>query len=226
MRSPVIYHGDCREIFPTLATAASMAQAVVITDPPYNVGYEYDGYDDKMPPDEYLAMLKAVCPKPCVIIHYPEAICRLAMAFGEEPTKVVAWVYPSNTARQWRAIAWWGIEPDFTKESQEYKNPTDRRIQKLIMDGKRARLYDWWEINQVKNVSDDKEDHPCQIPLAVMRRIIKITAPSLVIDPFCGTGTTLLAAMELGIPSIGIERNADYCQIARSRTQPQLDIIA
>ena len=39
---------------------------------------------------------------------------------------------------------------------------------KKIADGKTARLYDWWEINQVKNVSAEKTAHPCQMPLKVM----------------------------------------------------------
>ena len=69
----------------------------------------------------------------------------------------------------------------------------------------------------MKNVGEEKTEHPCQIPLAVMRRILKITDCKLVIDPFAGSGTTLLAAKQLGIPSIGIERNENYCRIAAQR---------
>lgn len=213
---PIIHHGDARTILPTLQ------KGLIVTDPPYNVGYEYDGYKDRMSKDDYLEFIIEVCPLPCVIIHYPESIVSISMALKQEPTKMVAWVYPANTPRQWRAIAWFGITPDFTLDSQEYRNQEDRRIQQLIMEGKRARLYDWWEINQVKNVSDEKSDHPCQIPLAVMRRILKITPAQLVIDPFCGSGTTLVAAQELGIQSIGIEQSAEYIEIAKQRCSPIL----
>lgn len=220
MSVPIIHHGDCRAILPTLP------RGTIITDPPYNVGYDYDGYSDNMPLRDYLEFIVSVCSPPCVIIHYPEAICQLSIAYGQPPDRMVAWIYTSNTARQWRAVAWWGCKPDFTRDTQPYRNEKDRRIKKRIEDGKAARCYDWWDVDQVKNVSKDKEDHPCQIPIAVMRRIIKLTAPSLVIDPFCGTGTTLRAAQELGIPSIGIELNEKYADIARRVTAPQLAIVA
>ncbi len=207
-----IYHGDCRQILPRLGV-----HGLVVTDPPYNVGYHYEGYSDNLSPEEYQEMLRAVCPLPCVLIHYAEDLCALSWTLEKIPEKIVAWVYPSNTVRQWRGIAWWGCKPDFTKERQDYRNPTDKRISERIANGERARLYDWWEMNQVKNVAEGKSEHPCQIPTAIMRRILKITDCSLVIDPFAGSGTTLLAAKQLGIPSIGIELNAKYCRIAAQR---------
>ena len=211
-----IYNGDCRELMP------KMPRGLVVTDPPYNVGYHYEGYADNMETEDYQAMLREVCPLPCVILHYAEDLCAMAWTLEELPEKMVAWVYPSNTARQWRGIAWWGCKPDFTKDGQAYKNPNDKRIAERIAAGKQCRLYDWWEINQVKNVGEQKTEHPCQIPEEVMTRIIKITDCKLVIDPFCGSGTTLVAAKRLGIPAIGIERNLKYCQIAASRVATEM----
>lgn len=206
-----IYHGDCREIIPDLP------RGLVVTDPPYNVGYHYESYHDKMERKDYENMICRVCGGQFVLIHYMEDLVSLSFALAEVPAKVVAWVYPSNTARQWRGIGWWGIKPDFTKDGQEYKNPTDKRIAERISNGEQARLYDWWEIDQVKNIGKEKTDHPCQIPLAVMVRILKITPAELVIDPFCGSGTTLRAAKDLGKTAIGIEMDERYCEIAASR---------
>lgn len=206
-----IYHGDSRELMPKLP------RGLVVTDPPYNVGYHYEGYADNLSTEEYQDMLRAACPLPCVLIHYAEDLVALSWTLEEIPEKIVAWVYPSNTARQWRGIAWWGCKPDFDKDGQDYRNPNDKRIRARIARGERVRLYDWWEINQVKNVSNEKTEHPCQIPTDVMRRILKITDCKLVIDPFAGSGTTLVAAKQLGIPSIGIERNEKYCAIAAGR---------
>lgn len=206
-----IYHGDSREIMPNLP------RGLVVTDPPYNVRYHYEGYDDNMSVDDYQAMLRETCPMPCVIIHYAEDLCAMAWTLEELPDKLVAWVYPSNTARQWRCIGWWGCKPDFRKVGQPYKNPKDKRIAARIAAGKSARLYDWWEVNQVKNIGSEKTDHPCQIPEEVMRRVIKISSPSLVLDPFAGSGTTLVAAKQLGVKSIGVERSEKYCAIAASR---------
>lgn len=214
-----IYHGDCRELMP------KMPRGMVVTDPPYNVGYHYEGYADNMDTEDYRAMLREVCQLPCVIIHYAEDLCAMAWTLETLPEKMVAWVYPSNTARQWRGIAWWGCKPDFDKEGQDYKNPNDKRIMERIARGEKARLYDWWEIDQVKNVGNEKTAHPCQIPTDVMRRILKITDCQLVIDPFCGSGTTLVAAKQLGIRAIGIERNLNYCQIASNRVAAEMALV-
>lgn len=206
-----IYHGECREIFPMLP------RGLVVSDPPYNVGYHYDGYADDLSDLEYHEMLRMVCPPPCVLIHYAEDLCAIAFTLHKIPDKMVAWVYPSNTARQWRGVAWWGCKPDFTKDGQDYRNPTDKRIAERIANGERARLYDWWEIDQVKNIGAEKTDHPCQIPLSLMLRIIGITSAELIIDPFLGSGTTLRAAKDAGRKAIGIERNERYCEIAAKR---------
>ena len=192
-------------------------QGTVISDPPYNVGYHYDGYKDKLPQEEYQEMLRVACRPQSVVIHYAEDLCALSWTLEELPSKMVAWVYNSNTARQWRGIAWFGVTPNFGAEGQEYKNLNDKRIVKRIEEGHQARLYDWWQTDQVKNVSAEKTAHPCQIPVTVMRRVINLTPCEMIIDPFCGAGTTLLAAKELGRACIGIEQNESYAEIAAKR---------
>lgn len=211
-----IWHGDCREILPTLPAA------LIVTDPPYNIGYHYAGYVDKLATNDYQQMLVEACLSPCVVIHYAEDLCALSWTLKQLPEKIVAWVYPSNTARQWRGIAWFGCKPDFTKEGQPYRNPDDARIAKRISNGETARLYDWWEVDQVKNVGIEKTAHPCQIPLAVKRRILRITDGDLIIDPFAGSGTTLRAAKDLGRKAIGIEIEEKYCEIAAKRLSQQV----
>ncbi|MBU1077077.1 MAG: hypothetical protein KKH98_07285, partial [Spirochaetes bacterium] len=89
---------------------------------------------------------------------------RYSFQSGMFPNKIISWVYNSNTAKQHRDIAFFGVMPDMRKVGQPYKNPTDKRIAKRIAEGKTARLYDWWEIDQVKNVSK-KHSHPCEMPL-------------------------------------------------------------
>jgi site-specific DNA-methyltransferase (adenine-specific) len=192
---------------------------VIVTDPPFNVGYHYNTYKDNMDSEEYYEMLASIFEyAPFVVIHYPEEIYKIAFQVGEFPDKVVSWVYNSNTAKQHRDIAFFGIKPNFKQYGQPYKNPTDKRIMQRIADGKTARLYDWWEINQVKNVSKDKTAHPCQMPLEVMKRIVGILPPDYtIVDPFMGSGTTGLACKELNRNFIGIEMDAEYYAIAQQR---------
>ena len=124
----------------------------------------------------------------------------------------VSWVYNSNTAKQHRLVSWWNCKPDMRRIGQDYKNPTDKRIAKRIADGKRAKLYDWWYINQVKNVSKKENPHPCPIPYELAERIILLTTKEgdTVIDPFAGSGTVLLAAKNNGRKYLGYEIDETY----------------
>jgi DNA modification methylase len=66
-------------------------------------------------------------------------------------------------------------------------------------------------------------DHPTVKPLALMRWLVRLITPSggRVLDPFAGSGTTLLAAELEGRTAIGIEQNAEYCDIIRKRLAEQ-----
>lgn len=197
-------------------------KVVIVTDPPFNIGYHYKGYKDKMDEKQYYIWLCNVFRNyPFVVIHYPESIYKISSHLCRFPEKVISWVYNSNTARQHRDIAFFNIKPDLCQVTQPYKNQNDKRIQKLISNGKKGcRLYDWWNVNQVKNVSKDKTGHPCQMPIEVMNNIIGILPKSddlIVVDPFMGSGTTGVACINHNIDFIGIELVEDYYKIAKYR---------
>ena len=195
-------------------------KGLTITDPPYNQGYSYNKYKDKVSEEEYIKLLSKI-PTPCVIIHYPEeTINLLPKAIKEKCEQVVCWIYNSNTAKQSRLISWWGCKPDFNKVKQPYKNLKDKRIKEAIAKGKTgARLYDWWNVNQVKNVSKEKTEHPCQIPEDIINKIIKTTAKEneTIIDVFAGSGTTAYVAKTLGYNSVSYEVDKKYCDIIKRR---------
>ena len=211
-----LYHGDCNAILKEVITDTT----IIVTDPPFNIGYHYNTYKDHVQEDAYYNMLiSMMCYAPCVFIHYPESLHELTVRSGKIPKRVVSWVYNSNTAKQHRDIAFYGVSPNFNQVRQPYKNPNDKRIKQRIAEGKTgAKLYDWWNINQVKNVSKDKTAHPCQMPLEVMKNIIGILPPeATIIDPFMGSGTTGLACKEFGRNFIGIELDEKYFSIAKER---------
>lgn len=203
-----------------MAAIEKTDNAVIVTDPPFNIGYGYGVYNDKMPEREYYNMLaNLVFAFPCVIIHYPEQLHELSVVCRKSPEKVVSWVYNSNTAKQHRDVAFYGIKPRFDHAWQPYKNQNDKRIKERMANGARGgRMYDWWNVNQVKNTSKDKTAHPCQMPIEVMKNIIS-TLPdnSVVIDPFMGSGTTAVACVELGYDFIGCEIDTKYYEIAKER---------
>lgn len=192
--------------------------AFVISDPPYNQKYHYAKYRDNLQADDYANLMRqAFAGRQSVVIQYPEAIVNTFGPILGEVKEVVSWVYPSNTAKQSRLIGWWNCKPDLRKIGQPYKNPNDKRIQKRIAEGKTARAYDWWEINQVKNVSKSENPHPCPIPYELASRIILATTEpgQLVIDPFAGSGTILKAANDTGRKYLGFEIDADYYDYAK-----------
>lgn len=64
-----------------------------------------------------------------------------------------------------------------------------------------------------------RNNHPTVKPLALMRHLVRLVTPpgGLVLDPFCGSGSTCLAAAKEGLQYIGIEHLEDYVRIARAR---------
>lgn len=219
-----LLHGNCLDMLDDICEELFQQQQkhIIVTDPPFNVGYKYNSYKDRMPECEYRQMLcdifnRACCPS--VVIHYPEQLYQLAVDMGRPPARVVSWVYNTNNRRQHRDIAFFGITPDFKRVLQPYKNPNDKRIKRLIANGSMGTpIYDWWNVNIVKNVSKEKTAHPCQMPLQVMKNIIGILPDDyIIIDPFMGSGTTGVACRQLNRKFIGIELDKEYYEIAKKR---------
>lgn len=214
--------GDCLKHLDKLQEKYSDRDIILVSDVPFNIGYGYATYKDRLPEGDYLKMLQDVFERgvPFVIIHYPENLYSIASFLHKSPTRVCSWVYNSNTGRQHRDVAFFDVRPDFAQVGQPYKNLKDKRIIKRIEEGKTCKLYDWWNINQVKNVSKEKTAHPCQMPLEVMKNIVGLLPKgSLIIDPFMGSGTTGVACKELDYDFVGIEIDKGYFKIAKERIE-------
>lgn len=222
-----LYNADSRDVFHDIARECGCGNIVVVSDPPFNIGYKYKNYKDNMADDEYYEMLGFFFGDyPSAVIHYPESLYKLAFQIRKFPEKVISWVYNSNTAKQHRDIAFFDVKPNMAQVRQPYKNPNDKRIKERLARGcQGAKLYDWWNINQVKNTSMEKTAHPCQMPLEVMKRVIGILPDNItVVDPFMGSGTTGVAVAELNGGGcnrsfIGIEMDEEYYKIAKNRIE-------
>lgn len=94
------------------------------------------------------------------------------------------------------------------------KNPSD--IWEIIAN-------DWdtamWNIPNVKSNHPEKTEHPCQFPIELVERcVLALTNEnSWVLDPFAGVGSTVIAAIKNNRNAIGIEKEANYCKIAKQR---------
>lgn len=204
----MILNKDFREIIKDL----DKENTLIITDPPYNVGWKYDTYKDKISENEYLELFSHFKGFKLVVIHYIEDIIKYVVPTMGVPQKVVQWVYNSNMKKQHRSIAFFNCKPDFSKVKQKPKNPEDIRVNSVV------NIYDWWNINLVKNVSSEKEDYSNQIPEKVIANIIKTTSEKeKIFDPFMGSGTTLAVASKLGFKYIGTDISEKAYKITKER---------
>lgn len=209
-----VYNKDCYKGIKSIKD-----DYIIVTDPPFNIGFNYSSYNDNVLEDDFYTNLsELIRDKEAVVIMYPELLHKLTLKLGYAPTKIISWVYNSHLPREHRDICFYNIKPDFSNIKQPYKNPTDKRVKGMIEKGsKGTNIYDWWKIEQVKNVNSDKYNHPCQMPYKVMDNIIKLLPNKTILDPFAGTGTTLLAAKNNGRDYIGFEIDEEYFNIIQDR---------
>ena len=71
---------------------------------------------------------------------------------------------------------------------------------------------DVWEIGQ-----EMKNPHPAPFPEELIDRIIQSTTGQIVLDPFCGSGTTAVSAKKFGRDFIMIEQSQQYCELSLAR---------
>lgn len=206
----MILQKDFRQVIKDL----DKENTLIIIDPPYNVGWKYDTYKDNLSEEQYTELFTHFEGFKLVVIHYIEDIIKYVVPTMSVPEKVVQWVYNSNMRKQHRSIAFFNCKPDFSKVKQKPKNPEDVRVNQEV------NIYDWWNVNLVKNVSKEKEDYCTQIPEQVIGNIIKTTAKDEVIfDAFMGTGTTLAVASKLGHKYIGCDISPKAYEITKNRLQ-------
>lgn len=93
------------------------------------------------------------------------------------------------------------------------------RDRKAKGDDARVELSDvWFDVHRIKH-KRDRDQHPCQLPEKLMERIIRLTTRpgDLVFDPFCGAGTTAIAARKLGRDFVMVDLDAHYVRITKEK---------
>lgn len=90
------------------------------------------------------------------------------------------------------------------------------------MKGQMKKATDVIDIPAINNMAEERTGYPTQKPIALLELLIGACCPpgGLVLDPFCGSGTTLLAADRLGRRYLGIDINPDAIAIASKRLAP------
>jgi DNA modification methylase len=210
-----LYNADCRDVLPWLTAD------VLITDPPYGVGLvtktsDYrnsaafdDGaslqaselYDDD--PETVRALIGEVIPLALGNCDRGLIFSGARMLFAYPEPVAVGCVFTPNGAGR----SPWGFQcshPVLYYGKDPY-----------LADGKGSRPNGF----RTEQPNREKFDHPCPKPILWMEWAVdRASRPGeTVLDPFAGSGTTLVAAKRLGRKAIGIEVNSAYCDIAIKR---------
>ena len=194
-----LYLGDCREILPTLPKVDA-----VITDPPYGIG-EAAGKNASRgniaPAKDYGSA--AWDDKPI-----PDDLIRAVIAAGNNAVIFGGNYYALPATSCWLV---WDKENtgDFADCELAWTN-----LPKAV----RRIKYMWNGMLRANN--EARGDHPTQKPIGIMKWVIAQAGnPATILDPFMGSGTTGVAAMQLGRKFIGIEIEPKYFDIACERIE-------
>lgn len=236
-----LIHGDVVEKLESLGEQS--LSRLIFTDPPYNIGVDYgEGKQaDLMPKQDYLSWCDswmALCKDQLthdgsfwllVSDEFAAELCCIATELGFHRRAWVKWFEgfgvncANNFNRTTRHIFWFVVDPkSFVFHPSEVMRPSDRQARygdiRAAEGGKIEN--DLWQIPRLTGTCKERiPAFPTQIPLAIADRIVRCaTDPGdLVLDPFNGSGTTGVAAVQNGRKYIGIDKSEEFIDLAKMR---------
>ena len=234
----VILRGDCLKVLPTLPRESV---DLVVADPPYNIGVDYGNGKKADRRDDYWGWCerwigwcyRALKPTGSLwIISGQEHGAEIDIAIqraGMTMRNRITWhetfgVYcHGKFGRTSRPIFYATKSPKgFTFNREAVTVPSAR--QEKYGDRRAAPggkiMGDVWQINRVCGTFKERvKGVPTQLPVELVQRIIGVSSNpgDIVLDPFAGSGTSLVVAKAMGREAIGIELNPDYAAIASRR---------
>ena len=258
MNAHAVVNEDC---LAGLAKLDAGSVDLVFADPPFNIGYDYDAYDDRRREDEYLAWSEKWGAAVFRVLK-PTGTFWLAIGDDFAAELKVAFKKLGFTCRSW--VIWYytfGVNctrkfsrshthlfhfvkdpKSFTFNADAIKVPSARQL--VYADARanpRGRLPDDTWILRPQDLPDGfdgSEDtwyfprvcgtfreragfHGCQMPERLLARIIEVSSNpgELVVDPFAGSGSTLVVAKKLGRRCLGFELSEKYVAEVRGRLE-------
>jgi site-specific DNA-methyltransferase (adenine-specific) len=222
---------------------------LIVTSPPYNVDIQYNAHDDQMTYEDYLRFTKQWIAKCHRLAKSDGRFClnipldknkggqQSVCADITTIAKQVGWKYHStiiwneqNISRRTAWGSWLSASAPFVIAPVEmivvlYKENWKKTASSKKSDVTRAEFMEWtngvWSFN---GESKRRVGHPAPFPVELPRRCIKLFSfvGDVVLDPFLGSGTTLLACAETHRQGIGVEIDENYCKLAKQRLQKML----
>ena len=252
-----VYHGDCLE---ELAKLDAACVDLAFADPPFNIGYDYDVYQDRHAADHYLSWTRQWGGEIKRVLRKNGTFW---LAIGDEYAAELKLIFQNDlgfTCRSW--VIWYytfGVNctkkfsrshvhlfhfvrdpKNFTFNSSAVRVPSAR--QSVYADARanaQGRLPDdtWilrpqdladglqadedtWYFSRVCGTFKERAGwHGCQMPEQLLGRIIRACSnpADVVLDPFAGSGTTLVVAKKLERQWLGVELSENYVARIRAR---------
>jgi site-specific DNA-methyltransferase (adenine-specific) len=233
-----VIQGDCVEHLKTFTGKVNL----LFADPPYNIGFKYDRYDDKRQYADYTAWTNQwIAASAAALTPSGSAFFMIGDEFAAETRLAVRaagltvrnWIVWSYTFGQHRPKKFGRSHVHIFYAVKDAKVHTFNEIA-LRVPSRRGMVYNDRRTDPRGRLPDDtwtcyprvcgtfkaRQDwHGCQLPEDLLARIITGSSNpgDLVLDPFVGSGTTLVVAKRFGRRGVGIELSTEYVQQAELR---------
>jgi site-specific DNA-methyltransferase (adenine-specific)/modification methylase len=197
-----IYHGDCREVLPHLPK-----MDILLCDPPYGISYDasHKKYKNGIDRGDAAWDTEPFDPAHLIALNMP-TIMWGGHCFSSRLPDASSWIVWVKIARQDANI-----------------RQSDCELAWTNCLGRSRVFQHLWIGAYRESESGIQNYHPTQKPLALMRWCIGLFPKvASVLDPYCGSGTTLVAAKAMGLTAIGIEQHEPYCEIAAKRLSQEV----
>ncbi|GAB4550897.1 MAG: hypothetical protein Tsb0013_12830 [Phycisphaerales bacterium] len=228
--------GDWLELAPSLAPGSA---DMLYADPPFNSGRTHTGtagsFDDRFAStDDYVewlrarleATLPALTPDANILIHCDWRTSHLVRLLldgllgPEHFVNHIVWSYglggssPRRFARKHDDILFYTRDPDTYFFDPPMVPATSNR-----MRGERKKATDVLDIPAINNMAKERTGWPTQKPLALLELLVRACCPEggTVLDPCCGSGTTLVAAVRNRRSAIGFDRDERAAAVSLQR---------
>lgn len=233
-----LYLGDCREVLPSLG----LQPVACVTDPPYGeTANEWDTW-----PDGWIKAVADVLPDSASLWCFGSARMFLQHGgdfAGWKFAQEALWIKRNGTspgsrdrlvklhewAYHWYRGKWGDLHHEWERDRVDANKGVVRKASRAAEHQRDGRANAWQDdgtrqprsvtyVIEAPSVRYQKR-HPDEKPLSVVSALVRECAPAggLVLDPFAGAGTTLLAARMLGRRAVGVEMNERYAEQAAER---------
>lgn len=241
-----IIQGDCLEIMESIPDNSI---DITFADPPFNLKKKYNGYKDNKGDDAYLQwcnkwiseMVRVTKPSGSIFVHNIPKWLTYYAAFLNETAYFkhwISWDAPSGPMGKSLQPSHYGILY-YVKDCKgnkfyelRYPHKRCRKSSYLLKDygGKKDSLHpfgplvsdSWTDIHRIKH-NKYRDEHPCQLPIHLIERLILMSTNEgdIILDPFVGTGTSAISAKRLGRHYIGIDIDGKYVDITKQKLEKE-----